>query len=285
MKKIIISLFITAVLGFSALVSNAQATISAKDFAALEKSNPALVVIDATPATSYAKMHLMEAVNIPYADLNKTGDIVGLINDPKDIASLIGKQGISNESEIVVYDDGTNKYSSRVYWVLKYVGAQNVKILHKDMDQWKIARLRLTKVATAVKPATFTANVNNVIFATMAEVKAGLNKANVALIDCRDDSEYNGSAEASKGHLPGAIHIEYKEVLNANGDFKSKEALAELAKKFNLTDDKTIILYCATSVRAAVSYVAFKDILGLKNVKVYDGAYNEWIADASNKVE
>lgn len=285
MKKIIISLLITLVLGFSALISNAQVTISAKDFAALQKSNPGLIVIDATPAASYAKMHIIEAVNIPYADLNKTGDIVGLIKDPKEVASILGKQGISTESEIVVYDDGTNKYSSRVYWVLKYVGAKNVKILHKDMNQWKIARLRMTKEATAFKPATFTANINNVIFASMAEVKAGINNANVVLIDCRDDSEYSGSAEASKGHLPGAFHIEYKEALTANGDFKSKEALAELAKKFNLTDDKTIILYCATSVRAAVSYVAFKDILGLKNVKVYDGAYNEWVADTSNKVE
>jgi thiosulfate/3-mercaptopyruvate sulfurtransferase len=283
MKKIILSLMITLFIGLNALT--AQVTISAKDFSALQKSNKDLVVVDATKASDYAKIHIMKAINIPYAELNKTGDIAGLIKDPNDIAAYLGEKGISNDSEIVVYDEGSNKYASRVYWVLKYVGATNVKILHKDMDEWKGARLRLTKSPTPVKAETFTANVNPAIYAAMSEVKSGLNKSNVVLVDCRAANEYDGSIETSKGHLPGAVNMEFKEVLKANGDFKSKVELQELAKKFNLTADKTIILYCATSVRAAVSYVAFKEILGLGNVKVYDGAYNEWVADASNKID
>ena len=285
MKKLLKTLLITLFLGVSFLTANAQVTISAKDFASLQKSNKELVVLDATTASTYAKMHIMGAINVPYADLNKTGDIAGLIKDTKDIAAYLSNKGISNASEIVVYDEGSSKYASRVCWVLKYVGAENVKILHKDMDEWKAARLRLTKTANATKAATFTAKVNPAIYASMAEVKAGLNKPDVVLIDCRADNEYNGSVETSKGHLPGAVSMEFKNVLLANGAFKPKEELKELADKYKLTGDKTIILYCATSVRAAVSYVAFKEILGLKNVKVYDGAYNEWVADASNKVE
>ncbi len=281
MKKLILSLMITLFIGLNALT--AQVTISAKDFSALQKSNKDLVVVDATKASDYAKMHIMKAINIPYAELNKTGDIDGLIKDPKDIAAYLGEKGISNDSEIVVYDEGSNKYASRVYWVLKYVGATNVKMLHKDMDEWKGARLRLTKSPTPVKAVTFTAKVNPAIFAAMSEVKSGLNKSNVVLVDCRAANEFDGSIETSKGHLPGAVSMEFKEVLKANGAFKSKAELQELANKFGLTADKTIILYCATSVRAAVSYVAFKEILGLNNVKVYDGAYNEWVA--SNKVD
>ena len=280
MKKLILSLMITLFIGLNALT--AQVTISAKEFASLQKSNKALVVVDATKASTYAKMHIMKSISIPYSELNKTGDITGLIKSPAEIAAYLGKKGITNASEIVVYDDGSNKYSSRVYWVLKYVGAENVKILHKDMNQWKGARLRLTKTPTPVKAATFTANVNSAIYADMAEVKAGLGKSDVVIIDCRAANEYDGSVEASKGHLPGAVHMEYKEVLKANGAFKSKEELKALADKQNLTG-KTVILYCQTSVRAAVSYVAFKDILGLSDVKVYDGAYNEWVA--SNDVE
>lgn len=282
MKKIILSLMITLFIG---LTLTAQVTISAKDFAALQKSNKSLMVVDATKASTYAKIHIMKSVSIPYADLNKTGDIVGLIKSPADIAAYLGEKGISNDSEIVVYDEGSNKYASRVYWVLKYVGATNVKILHKDMSKWKAARLRLTKSPTPVKAATFTANVNPAIYADMAEVKAGLNKSNVVIIDCRAENEFDGSVETSKGHLPGAVNMEFKDVLKANGAFKSKVELKALADKFGLTADKTVILYCATSVRAAVSYVAFKDILGLKNVKIYDGAYNEWVADASNKID
>ncbi len=282
MKKIILSLMITLFIGLNALT--AQVTISAKDFAKLQKTNKALVVIDATKAATYAKMHIMKSVNVPYADLNKTGDIAGLIKSPAEIAAYLGKKGITAQSEIVVYDEGSNKYASRVYWVLKYVGAENVKILHKDMNQWKAARLRLTKSATPVKAKTFTAKVNPAHYADMAEVKASLNKADFVLVDCRAANEYDGSIETSKGHLPGALHIEYKDVLKANGAFKSKEALKALADKHGITADKKVVLYCATSVRAAVSHVAFKDILGLENVKVYDGAYNEWVAN-SNKID
>ena len=282
MKKTILFLMITLFIGLNALT--AQVTISAKEFASLQKSNKALVVVDATKAATYAKMHIMKSVNVPYADLNKTGDIAGLIKSPAEIAAYLGQKGITAESEIVVYDEGSNKYASRVYWVLKYVGAKNVKILHKDMNQWKGARLRLTKSATPVKAATFTANVNPAIYADMAEVKAGLNKAEVVLVDCRAANEFDGSIETSKGHLPGAVHIEYKDVLKANGAFNSKETLKALADKHGITADKKVVLYCATSVRAAVSYVAFKDILGLENVKVYDGAYNEWVAN-SNKID
>lgn len=281
MKKLVLS-FITLFIG---LTLTAQVTISAKEFAALQKSNKSLVVVDATKASTYARMHIMRSINIPYAELNKSGDIAGLIKDPETIAAYLGKKGISNDSEIVVYDEGSNKYSSRVYWVLKYVGAKNVKILHKDMSQWKSARLRLTKSPTPVKPATFTAEVNPAIYAAISEVKAGLNKSNVVIVDCRAANEFDGSIESSKGHIPGAVHMEYKDVLKANGAFKSKVELNALAEKFGLTADKTIIVYCATSVRAAVSYIAFKDILGLDNVKVFDGAYNEWVADASNKVD
>ncbi len=280
MKKVILFLMITLFIGVNALT--AQVTISAKDFANLQKTNKDLVVVDANTASNYATMHIMNAISIPYAELNKTGDIAGLIKSPAEIAEYLGNKGISNNSEIVVYDDGTNKYSSRVYWVLKYVGAENVKILHKDMDQWKGARLRLTKTTAATGKATFTAKVNPAIFADMAEVKADLNKSNVVIIDCRAANEFDGSVETSKGHLPGAVNMEYKEVLLANGDFKSKESLQQLVNQYNLANKK-LILYCATSVRAAVSYVAFKEILGLSDVKVYDGAYNEWVV--SNAVE
>ena len=130
-----------------------------------------MVVIDANTADNYAKSHVMGAVNVPHKELYKDGDIEGLIKSPADLAAYFGKKGISNTSNIVIYDDGSNKYSSRVYWVLDYLGATNLRILHKDMDQWKAARLPLTRNKTAVKAATFTTKTDASILATMADVK------------------------------------------------------------------------------------------------------------------
>jgi thiosulfate/3-mercaptopyruvate sulfurtransferase len=113
----------------------------------------------------------------------------------------------------------------------------------------------------------------------MAFVKAGMSDPNVLVFDSRDPEEYDGSSDKSEGHLKGASHFNYKDVLNENGSFKSKEELEALAAKHGITKDKTAVFYCVTSVRACVQYVAFHEILGLPNIKVYDGAYNEWVAN------
>ncbi len=108
--------------------------ISAGEFMKMFKADKNLVVVDASKADSYAKTHVKNAVNIPYKTLNKEGDIEGMLKSPDELAAIFGSKGVSETNTIVVYDGGSQKYSSRVYWVLKYLGAPNVKILHKDIS-------------------------------------------------------------------------------------------------------------------------------------------------------
>ncbi len=86
-----------------------------------------------------------------------------------------------------------------------------------------------------------------------------------------------------KGHIPGAINFEFKKVLDAQGKLKSKADLTSMFTKAGMTKSKPIILYCETSVRAGILFLALKHA-GYTKVKVYDGAFNQWIATASNKV-
>jgi len=253
--------------------------ISAKDFMALTKSADNLVIIDAAKESTYKTSHVKNAVNIPHKTLYKAGDVEGLIKEPADLAKLFGSKGISENSKIVIYDGGSQKYSSRVYWVLKYLGAKDVKLLHKDMDQWKKVRVPLTRMPAKTTAAKFTPTVNSAISADMAEVKAGLNKPNVKIIDARLPEEFNGTSTkpVSPGHIPGAININHKDILTAKEAFKSKADIEVVAAKHGIKATDEIILYCKTSVRGAVLYVAFKDILGYSNVKIYDGALEEWV--------
>jgi thiosulfate/3-mercaptopyruvate sulfurtransferase len=278
MKRTSVAMILAVMFLFIAQALTAQVLVSAKDFTAEKKKDKTMVVIDANTADNYAKSHVMGAVNIPHKELYQDGEIEGLIKSPADLAAYFGKKGISNTSNIVIYDDGSNKYSSRVYWVLDYLGASDVRILHKDMDQWKAARVPLTRNKTAVKATTFTPKTDASILATMADVKGC--SGSCVVVDARHVSEYNGTSEkpVSAGHIKGAKNVEYKEFLDDKGAFKSADQLKAVAGKYGLTSDKTIILYCVTSVRAAVTFVALKEILGYPNVKVYDGAYNEWKA-------
>lgn len=285
MKKIKITLSVLlAFLFVSASMFAAEKSLTGKEFSALRKANKKLIVIDARKATVYAKMHIMKSINIPYAELNNDDPVEGMLKNSAALTAYFAKKGISNDSKIVIYDDGSSKYNSRVYWALKYVGATDVQLLHKDMNQWKKARIPLTKTTSPVKKGSFTANVDNSILADMKAVQAASKGAGVIIIDVRDAVEYDGSFESSEGHIPNAINIPYKEVLRENGSFRSKVDLTALAAKYNLSADKEIIVYCVTSVRASVVYFALKNILGYTNVKSYEGAYNEWSSDTKNLI-
>lgn len=254
--------------------------ITAADFMKMVKTNKNMVIIDASKADTYKKSHIKNAINIPHKTLYNETEIEGLIKDPAALAGIFGSKGVSETNTIVVYDGGSQKYSSRVYWILKYLGAPDVKILQKDMVQFRKSRVPLTPIPGKVKPATFTPNVNASIYADMAMVKSG----NAIVIDARTTEEFDGTSDKSAGHIPGAVNIGYKEVLNTTEGFKNKAEMEKFAATYKLSADKPIIVYCNTGVIAAVIYAGLTNELGWTNVKIYDGAYKEWDAKG-NKFE
>lgn len=267
--------------------SYAGDVISAKDFMAAMKANKNLIVIDANTASNYAKVHVQGAINVPHQDLYKDGDIKGLIKSPGEMAKYLGSKGVSPDKAIVVYDDGSNKYSSRVYWILKYLGAGDVKILHKDMDDWRAARIPVTRAATKTNAVTFTPKVNNAIYISTADVKARQKASGSVIVDARTVEQFKGVDEKgeSKGHLEGAVNIPYTDFLTDKGAFKSAEQIKQIAGSKGVTKDKEIIVYCNTGVWAAVVYAGLASVLDYPNVKVYDGSYSEWVAQSNPVVK
>lgn len=280
--KTIKGLLLIAFVGLFSVSTIAQGDIiSAADFIKLTKSDKNLVIIDASKADAYQKMHVKNAVSVPSEVLNQeSGAVDGLLKSPEDLAKIFGDAGVSENNTIVVYDGGSQKYSSRVYWTLKYLGAPNVMLLHKDMDMWKKSRVPITKMPSTAKATTFTPQLNAAVICELSNVKAG--KAKV--IDVRTPEEFNGTADNSDGHIPGATSLNYTELLTDTEAFKSKEEMEKVMAKYGFTPDTPIIGYCRTSIRATVLYAALVNVLGYKNVKVYDGAYLEWL-DEGNGLE
>ena len=251
--------------------------ITAADYMKLFKTDKSLITIDASKAGDFKKSHIKNAINLPNVELNNNKDDNYLLSNDE-LATILGNKGISADKPIVVYDGGDQKSSSRVYWVLKYLGAKNVKLLHKDMKTFKGARVPLTPMASKAKKTTFTLNVDNAIAGTIAEIKSGKYKT----LDARDGNEYAGTTEKSKGHIPGTINISYKELVNdGNHTFKSKAELESLMSGKGLSADDAIIVSCQSGKRAAVLYVVLTNILDYKNVKLFDGSYNEWVKEGN----
>ena len=260
--------------------------ISPKDLAKIMNDKD-VIIISARKTADYDKVHIPGAVNLWHNDLYKAGEIKGLLKSPDEIAKILGSKGISTSSRIIIYDGGKNTFSGRLYWILHYLGCENVDLLDGQMKMWRKARKPVTKKVTDISPTTFQAAVNEDIITSTAYVKVHKDDANVVLVDVRSREEFDGDkGEAKrKGHIPGAVHFEYKNILNDDGTIKPKEDLAKIMKKAGIIPDKEIILYCETSVRAGVVYMALTSILEFSKVRVYDDAYLKWAADSTNPVE
>lgn len=271
MKKIAFLIF--SILATTGLF--AQDIISADNLAS-ELRNSNLVVISAGPKAEYDKQHVTGSINIPYNLFDKPGNIEGLLIADAEIAKMLGERGISEKNTIVVYDEFDGRYAGRIYFLLKYLGAKDVKILDGNLDAWRAGRKPITRNPTTITRTTFTPSVNRRIMLSTQEMSGS--RANSVLIDARAPGEFQGRERDSKGHLPAAINIEYKELIGANGRMKPKAELERVYTSKGITKDKEVVIYCSTGVRAGLHYLVLTSYLGYSNVKVYDGGYNEWVS-------
>ena len=258
MKKYILSLIITV---FSIAVNAQYISVDA-----LSKSikDANVVVIDARSAADYLKTHIDGAIGIDVISLCNNTPVEGTLKPVSELASIFGKNGVSDNSKIIIYcKTGVN--AGRMYWILKYLGCDDVSILDGQMDAWFAARKPITKNAKKLAATTFKASVNQSIFVDKAYVKSKLSSA--VLIDSRKKEDYDA------GHIGNALNIPSESILVGSKLKPIAEITSLLAKA---PKDKEIILYCKTGITAGFMYFVLKSVLKYPNVKVYEGAYLDW---------
>ncbi|MEN8248469.1 MAG: sulfurtransferase [Bacteroidota bacterium] len=261
----------------------AQDVIQPKDLIKI-MNKPTTVIVSARTADDYKQVHVTKAVHVDHNDLY--GDNTMLL-PAAEIAKKLGAKGISESKKIVLYDEGSQKYSGRMYWILKYLGAKDVVILNGGMPAWKAARKPVTRSVPPVKATTFNVSINPKYLANMGEVKKATGSSSYIIVDARTPEEFNGTKDDATlnrtGHIPSAVNINYETLLN-NGKLKSNDEIQAIFSKNGVSKDKTVIVYCKTSVRAGILFHTLTSALEYPNVKVYDGAYLEWQKSSSNEI-
>lgn len=273
-KKFFLSLAILA--GWAGMTLQAQSTevISAVDFVKLRAANPDLVVIDANKPKEYNQKHITGAVNVNALDFNQGND--GPMKNYLDIALQLGKKGIHPNQSIVVYDEGSQKNAARLFFILRYLGAKEVKLLHQEPEAWAAAGITTDDVERVLPPTAFPVALNKNMVIDLKELEAKVDQPDVIVVDTRSRMEYKGDTEVSKGHIPNAINFDFYLLVTIDGRFKSKEQLQEFATGWGITPDKDVVLYCKSGLKASVVYVALKHLLGYEKVRLYTGNYAEW---------
>ena len=248
--------------------------------------DPALriVEVDENPAL-YAGAHIPGAIGFDWrADLQDQvkRDFLG----PDEFGRLFGAHGISNEHVVVLYGDRNNWFAAYTYWYLRYYGHERVKLMNGPREKW-IAEGRPTSTALPEHaPATFTVTGrDDAIRATRHQVMAALDDA-TRLVDVRSPAEFSGELIAMAGyeqegaqragHIPGAASVPWALAVEEDGTFKSADALRELYTQKGVLDGEPIVAYCRIGERSAHTWFVLHELLGLPEVRNYDGSWTEW---------
>jgi thiosulfate/3-mercaptopyruvate sulfurtransferase len=240
--------------------------------------SPNLCVIDTRPAEDYAKGHIPGATHFDLFGLS----LIDTTDAPLKafmfmIHHVLELRGVSDSKEVVFYEDNSGMRAARGLWFLEYYGHANVKMLDGGMKAWKAAGCPVTTEAAAPKAATLKIAERREVLATADDVLQSLNHKDIAILDTRSKGEYLGThvRAARGGAIPGSIHIEWTDNLDANGKFKSNAELKEMYDQAGITPDKEVISYCQGGYRAAHSYIALR-LLGFPKVRNYIGSWKEW---------
>jgi thiosulfate/3-mercaptopyruvate sulfurtransferase len=237
-----------------------------------------LCLIDARPAEQFAQGHIPGAVH---------WDLFGIsLIDTREqplaafmymIQHLLEMRGVSESKEVVFYDEWSGMRAARGLWFMEFFGHPKARMLDGGTRAWQQAGFPLTTDTVTPKSAALNPAERRDVLATVNDVIDSLNKHDKVILDTRSRGEYLGThvRAARGGAIPGAVHLEWTDNLDASGKFKPNAELEAMYAQAGVTPDKEVISYCQGGYRAAHSYVALR-LIGFPKVRNYIGSWKEW---------
>jgi len=208
------------------------------------------------------------------------------------LTATFGRWGIDKEVQVVAYDQGAGAYAARLWWLLRWLGHQQVAVLDGGFAAWERAGLALETAATARAPRRFTAAPAAGLVVTTAAlaqaVAAGaLTRGELTLVDARSADRFAGQNETLDpvaGHIPGARNHPFSGNLDAHGRFLSAPELRRCwADSLRERPAATLIAMCGSGVTACHNLLAL-EAAGLAGARLYAGSWSEWIRDPARPV-
>ena len=250
------------------------------DWLADNLTSSGIVLIDARKADLYDAGHIDGAVSLPKALTYMAEGPKNMAGPAEQIAKVFGDAGISNDSKVIVYDNGRQTDAARILWTLNYLGHYEVSIVNGGYNKWAAEERAVSEEPTKANPTTFEAKVDESVLGTTEECKLSIDDPKAIVLDNRSPAEYSGEDDRAKlsGHIPGAVNIDWRENFNVVDDVATYKSAPELQALFDaagITKDMKIYTLCHTGQRSAVGYFVLR-LMGYDSAANYDGSWQEW---------
>ena len=195
------------------------------------------------------------------------------------LAEAIGRDGISNDNLVVLYSSSHLMWATRAWWLLRYAGHTNVKVLNGNLAAWLDAGLPVEAGAKAYAAATFSPSERADVFVSTAEMVAGMEEG-VCTVNALSPALYEGTGEfyyGRRGHIPGSRSLYFSDLLE-NEFFLPAEQLHQTLEARGMLSASRTLIYCGGGIAATLEAFACA-LVGQENVGVYDGSMSEWAAN------
>ena len=250
----------------------------------LDSDGLAIVEVD-EDTSAHEKGHIPNAVSINWEtelhDLPRREFI-----SSAQLGELLGSKGIGNDHTIVLYSGNNNWFAAYAYWLLKYRGVDNVKLLDGGRKKWELESRLLSQDEPNRAKASFTTGAERPEIRILRDEVIGRVDAGGAWVDVRSPEEFRGELLAPPhlpqeqaqvpGHIPGAANVTWSKAVDEDGSFKSADELTKLYGAEGITPDKSVVAYCRIGERSSHSWFVLAELLGFDDVKNYDGSWTEY---------
>lgn len=224
--------------------------------------------------------HIPGAVNLPVKTVyDRVDGVSGRLPPIEEVVSGLEGAGLGTDATVVVYDDDDGLWAARLFWVLEYLGHNDVHILDGGYAGWKARDLEISRESEDPVPGRFAIDLRPERYASTEWMLDAIENDRIAMIDARSPEEYAGEKSYSDrpGHIPGAINIEWTSNLgpDENSRLLPPRELESMFAQVGIEHDREVVTYCQAGVRAAHTYLALR-VAGYRRIRMYDDSWEVW---------
>ena len=201
------------------------------------------------------------------------------------LCAAIGNDGIGNDNPVVLYSSSHLMWATRAWWLLRYAGHNNVRVLNGNLGAWVSAGFPTRSGEEKYPSTNFTASERPELFVSTQEVAQGIDDA-TCTINALPAAVYEGTGDfyyGRKGHIPGSRSLPFADLLHDDFFLPASE-LEDLLNALGMLTGSRTIIYCGGGIAATLDGFACM-LLGQQNVGVYDGSMSEWAADPARPLK
>jgi thiosulfate/3-mercaptopyruvate sulfurtransferase len=239
-------------------------------------NDPDVVLLDVRSREDYDAGHLPGAIWVDAREVERLAGEPGGLQDPARWNSWITRLGLNSDSAVYIYDANRQKDAARFWWLLGYLGVDEVGLINGGFPLWKSEGRPVSTETVSVEPRAFPVMLRADRHADRDTVLDAVRTGAAQIIDARSDAEFLGEVAHSKrgGHVPTACHIEWSTLVDEDGRFLPEEVVRPRLDAIGLEPGKPVITHCQGGGRASVDAFVLQR-LGFPSRNYYLG-WSDW---------